>query len=295
LVPASPGTATRRRGNRGTDFEQLWKFRRIYEYVSGDHMWTGIDHLGEAQWPSKGSGAGVLDTCGFEKDGYYFCQSQWTDKPMVHVFPHWNWKGKEGDVIPVLCYTNCDSVELFVNGKSFGVQSYWFPRVGYWPRQEGGGRSTVPRTTSDLHLTWTVPYQPGTLKAVGTKDGKVVVTEEIATTGAPAAIALSVDRDVIAADRRDVTHFTVKILDAQGRVVPVADNEVAFAIQGEGKIIGVDSGNLASDEDYKGSRRKAFNGLCLAIVQSTAKPGRIQLTATSPGLKSSSVAITSKT
>jgi beta-galactosidase len=292
LVPATPGAASRRRSNRGTDFEQLWKFRRIYEYVSGDHMWTGIDHLGEAQWPSKGSGAGVLDTCAFAKDGYYFCQSQWTDKPMVHLFPHWNWKGKEGDVIPVLCYTNCDTVELFVNGKSFGVQGYWFPRVGYWPRQEGGGRSTVPRTTSDLHLTWTVPYQPGTLKAVGTKDGKVVVTEEIATTGTPAAIALSVDRDVIAADRRDVAHCTVKILDAQGRVVPVADNEVAFAIQGEGRIIGVDNGNLASDEDYKGNRRKAFNGLCLAMVQSTAKPGRIQLTAASPGLKSSSVTIT---
>ena len=106
--------------------------------MSGDHMWTGIDHLGEAQWPSKGSGAGVLDTCGFEKDGYYFCQSQWTDKPMIHVFPHWNWKGKEGEVIPVLCYTNCDSVELFVNGKSFGAQGYWFPRVGYWPQPEHG-------------------------------------------------------------------------------------------------------------------------------------------------------------
>ena len=102
------------------------------------------------------------------------------------------------------------------------------------------------------------------------------------------------DRDAIAADRRDVAHFTVKILDAQGRVVPTADNEVTFEMQGEGKIIGVDNGNLASHEDYKGSRRKAFNGLCLAIVQSTAKPGRIQMTATSPGLKPSSVAVTTK-
>jgi beta-galactosidase len=290
LVPPSSGAAPRRRGNRGTDFEQLWRFRRIYEYVSGDHMWTGIDHLGEAQWPSKGSAAGVLDTCGFPKDGYYFCQSQWTDKPMVHLFPHWNWKGREGEVIPVLCYTNCDTVELFVNGKSFGAQGYWFPRVGYWGQTVA--RTTVPRTTSDLHLTWTVPYQPGTLKVVGTKDGKVVVTEEIATTGEPAAIALSADRDAIAADRRDVAHFIVKILDAQGRVVPTAGNEVTFAVQGEGKIIGVDNGNLASDEDYKGNRRKAFNGLCLAIVQSTAKPGRIQITATSPGLKPASVTVT---
>jgi len=235
----------------------------------------------------------VLDTCGFEKTGYYFYQSQWTDKPMIHVFPHWNWKGKEGDVIPVLCYTNCDSVELFVNGKSFGEQGYWFPRVGYWPEQPGG-RASAPRTTSDLHLTWTVPYQPGTLRAVGRKGGKVVLETEVSTTGEPAAIELSVDRDTIAADRRDVAHFTVKILDAQGRVVPTADNKVDFEIQGEGKIIGLDNGNLASNEEFKGKSRKAFNGLCLAIMQSTAMAGRIQLTATSPGLKSSSVAITTK-
>ncbi|MGA2723556.1 MAG: sugar-binding domain-containing protein [Bryobacteraceae bacterium] len=293
LVPTSGGPAPRRRNDRGTSAEMLWRFRRTYEYVTGDHMWTGIDHLGEAQWPSKGSGAGVIDTCGFPKDGYYFYQSQWTDKPMIHVFPHWNWKGKEGDVIPVLCYTNCDSVELFVNGKSFGEQGYWFPRVGYWPEQPGG-RASAPRTTSDLHLTWTVPYQPGTLRAVGRKGGKVVLETEVSTTGEPAAIELSVDRDTIAADRRDVAHFTVKILDAQGRVVPTADNKVDFEIQGEGKIIGLDNGNLASNEEFKGKSRKAFNGLCLAIMQSTAMAGRIQLTATSPGLKSSSVAITTK-
>jgi beta-galactosidase len=139
-----------------------------------------------------------------------------------------------------------------------------------------------------------VPYRPGTLKAVGTKDGKVVSTYEVSTTGEPAAIELSVDRDVIAADRRDVAHFAVKILDAQGRVVPTADNLVAFEIQGEGKIIGVDNGNPVSHEDYKSNHRKAFNGLCLAIVQSTATAGRIQMTASSPGLKSSSVAITTK-
>jgi beta-galactosidase len=212
---------------------------------------------------------------------------------MLHLFPHWNWKGKEGDVIPVLCYTNCDTVELFVNGKSFGVQGYWFPRVGYWPPQREG-RSTTPRTTSDLHLTWTVPYEPGTLKAVGTKDGKVIAEVEVTTTGEPAAIELSVDRDAIAADRRDVAHVTVKILDAQGRIVPITDNNVAFEIQGEGRIIGLDNGNPDSHEDYKGKSTKAFHGLCLAIVQSTAKAGRIQLAATSPGLKSSSVAITTK-
>jgi beta-galactosidase len=139
-----------------------------------------------------------------------------------------------------------------------------------------------------------VPYQPGTLKAVGTKDGKVVAEVEVATTGEPAAIGLSVDRDTITADRRDVAHVTVQILDAQGRIVPVTDNEVAFEIQGEGRIIGVDNGNPDSHEGYKGKSTKAFHGLCLAVVQSTAQPGRIQLTATAPGLRSSSVAITTK-
>jgi len=210
---------------------------------------------------------------------------------MVHVFPHWNWKGKEGEVIPVLCYTNCDTVELFVNGKSFGVQGYFFPRVH---SDQHEGRARVTRTTSDLHLRWIVPYEPGTLRAVGTKDGKVVAEVEVATAGEPAEIGLSVDRDAIAADRRDVAHVTVRILDAQGRVVPVADNEVAFGIEGEGKLIGLDNGNPVSHEDFKGKSRKAFNGQCLAIVQSTAKAGRIQVTATSRGLKSSSVVITTK-
>jgi beta-galactosidase len=139
-----------------------------------------------------------------------------------------------------------------------------------------------------------VPYQPGTLKAVGTKAGKVVAEVEVVTVGEPAAIGLSVDRETISADRRDVAHVTVAILDAQGRVAPLANNEIAFEVQGEGKIVGVDSGNPLSHESFKASRRKAFNGLCLAIVQSTAKPGRIRITATSPGLKSSSVAVTTR-
>ncbi len=279
-------------GNRGVDVEQLWSFVRTYDYVSGDHMWTGIDYLGESGWPAKNSSSGVLDTCGFEKDGYYFYQSQWTDKPMIHLFPHWTWKGKEGEFIPVLCYTNCDTVELFLNGKSLGVQGYWFPRSGMENKYSNfPARARAARTTADLHLAWTVPYQPGTLKAVGAKDGKVVSEVEITTAGEPAAIGLSVDRNTIAADRRDVAHVTVQILDAQGRVVPDADGEVTFQIQGAGKIIGLDNGNPLSHEDFKSGHRKAFNGLCLAILQSTAKPGQIRLTATSPGLRSRSIAI----
>jgi beta-galactosidase len=296
LIPLAPEETQRRwPRHRGTNVEQLWRFVRIYDYVAGDFMWTGIDHLGESPWPAKNSSTGVIDTCGFTKDGYYFYQSQWTYKPMLHLFPHWNWPGKEGDFIPVLCYTNCDTVELFLNGKSVGVQGYWFPRSGMqerWPNFPA--RNLAPRTTSDLHLTWTVPYQPGTLKAVGVKGGEVVVTQEVNTTGEPAAVELSVDRQVIAADRRDVAHFIVRLLDPQDRLVPIADNEVAFEIQGEGRIIGVDNGNPFDHQNFKSNRRQAFNGLCLVIVQSTGNQGLIQLTATSPGLKPSSVTITSK-
>jgi beta-galactosidase len=280
---------------RRIDVEQLWKFVRTYDYVAGDFMWTGIDHIGEARWPNKGSSSGVIDTCGFKKDGFYFYQSQWTGKPMLHLFPHWNWKAREGQFIPVTCYTNCDTVELFVNGKSAGVKGYAFPRLGMEGRYGNyPPRARVPRTTADLHLSWDVPYEAGTLKAVGTKDGKVVVAVEISTTGEPAAIGLSVDRETIAADRRDVAHIAVRILDEQDRVVPTAGNEVAFEIQGEGRIIAVDNGDPASHEDYRASRRKAFNGWCLAIVQASAKPGQIRLTAASPGLKPASVTITSK-
>jgi beta-galactosidase len=271
---------------RDIDVEQLWKFVSTYDYVAGDFMWTGIDHLGEAFWPMKSSPAGVIDTCGFKKDGAFFYQSQWTKEPVLHIFPHWNWKGKEGQFVPVTCYTNCDTVELFLNGKSIGVKGYAFPRVGMegkWANYPA--RARVLRTTADLHLSWDVPYEPGTVKAVGTKDGKTVATVEVSTTGEPAAVDLSVDRDAISADRRDVAHFTVKIVDDQGSVVPLADNEVAFNVEGEGRLIGVDNGDPGSHEDYKSSRRRTFHGLCLAIVQSTGKPGPIRVTASSPSLK----------
>jgi beta-galactosidase len=272
--------------------EQLWKFVSTYDYVAGDFMWTGIDYLGESQWPSKNSSAGVLDTAGFKKDGFYFYQSQWTDKPVLHVFPHWNWKGKEGQIIPVTCFTNCDVVELFLNGKSFGVKGYAFPRPGMELRYGNmPARARIPQTTADLHLSWDVPYEPGTLKAVGTKGGKVVATVEIITAGEPAALGLSVDRNAIAADGRDVAHVTVEILDSTGYRAPEADNDVAFEIQGEGRIIGIDNGNPESHEAYQFDHRKAFNGLCLAIVRASGKPGKIRLIARAAGLNEASIEI----
>jgi beta-galactosidase len=272
--------------------EQLWKFVSTYDYVAGDFMWTGIDYLGESQWPSKNASSGVIDTAGFKKDGFYFYQSQWTKKPVLHVFPHWNWSGKEGQIIPVICFTNCDTVELFLNGKSFGVKGYAFPRPGMELRYGNyPARARFPQTTADLHLSWDVPYEPGVLKAVGTKDGNVVSTMEIVTAGEPAKIGLLADRNTIAADGRDVAHVTVQILDSKGKIVPTADNDIAFEIQGEGKIIGVDNGRPDSHESFQADRRKAFNGLCLAIVQAKSKPGKIRLTARADGLKDASIEI----
>jgi beta-galactosidase len=277
------------------DAELLWQFVSTYDYVSGDFMWTGIDYLGEAFWPMRISPSGVLDTCGFRKDGFFFYQSQWTAKPMIHLFPHWNWKGKEGQVIPVTCFTNCDTVELFLNGKSLGVKGYEFPRLGMQNIYgDFPARARVLRTTSDLHLSWDVPYEPGVLKAVGTKDGSIASTVEVATTGEPAAISLTADRDQIAADRRDVAHLVVEIRDARGRTVPTAANDITFALEGEGKVIGVDNGDPFSHEDFKAAHRRAFNGMCLAIVQSTANAGSVKITATSPGLTPASVTIETK-
>jgi len=254
-------------------------------------MWTGIDYLGETRWPHKNSSSGVIDMCGFAKDGYYFYQSQWTHEPMLHLFPHWNWPGREGQIIPVLCYTNCESVELFLNGKSYGTKSYAFPRPGMKGVEWAPEFNAIHPNTADLHLAWDVPYEPGTLRAVGTKGGQVVCVQEIVTAGAPAQVELACDRQAIAADGRDVVHITVRVLDDRGNVVPTAENPVSFDVQGEGALIGLDNGDPASHEDFRSSQRKAFHGLALAVVQSTPHPGRIQVTATSPGLRSATVTV----
>jgi beta-galactosidase len=283
-------------GNLDINVESLWKFVRTYDYVAGDFMWTGIDYLGEAFWPMKSSFAGVIDTCGFKKDGFYFYQSQWTEKPMLHFSPHWNWKGKEGKLIPVTCYTNCDTVELFLNGKSLGVKGYEFPRAGMegtWGNLPARARAL--KTTSDLHLAWDVPFEPGTLKAVAIKDGKVAATAEVATTGEPAIVSVSVDRNTIRRDRRDVAHVTVDIRDAEGIIVPTSNNQITFEVLGEGRLIGVDNGDPFSHEDYKSNKRNTFNGLCLAIIQSTARAGNISVTASSPGLRTGTVTIVAST
>jgi beta-galactosidase len=264
--------------------EQLWRVTSINDYVIGDFMWTGADYLGEARWPSKSSNSGVLDLCGFPKDGYYFYQSQWTNKPLVHLFPHWNWAGHEGEVVPVIAYTNCDSVELFLNGKSFGIKSVVFPQQGNSGGWNAFDHPFVAATTSDLHLSWDVPYEPGTLKAIGRKNGKII-TEEVRTTSKPAAIRLSADRNDIVANAYDIVNVKVEIVDENGLVVPDANDRIEFSVEGEGILIGTDNGNSNDRTMMKSKERNAFNGLALAVVQSTEVCGTIRVTATSANLK----------
>lgn len=249
---------------------ESWRMTKERDFFAGEFRWTGFDYLGESRgWPAKHFNAGVIDTCGFAKENYYFYQSQWTDEPMVHILPHWTWKGKEGTVIPVWAYTNCDTVELYLNGKSLGE-----------------------KTLGDkMNLSWDVEYTRGTLKAVGKRGGKVVSQDIVHTAGKPARAAVSSDRKNIRADGRDLFHLEVRIVDDKGRFVPTAVNEVTFDITGPGRIIGVDNGDSIDHASYQTNSRKAFAGMCLAIIQSTQEPGQIRVTAKSKGLRSSTVTV----
>ncbi len=271
---------------RMINVEQLWKFTALHDYVAGDFMWTGIDYLGETRWPFKNSASGVIDTCGFLKDGYHFYRSQWTREPMIYLAPHWNWPGQEGRAIPVICYTNCEKVELFLNGRSLGVQSYVFPRPGM------SGLGWAPEwhsphpTTADLHLLWQVPYEPGVLEAIGRNgQDEELCRFRVETTGAPAALAVTADRAELAADGCDVLHLTVQVVDAEGRLVPTADTRIHLNVQGHGRLIGVDNGDPADHDSFKAASRRAWCGLCLGIVQAASEPGEIHIMASAEGLQ----------
>lgn len=264
--------------------EQLWKFVSSHDYVIGDFMWTGIDYLGESRWPYKNNPAGVIDMCGFPKDGFYFYQSQWTKQPMIHLFPHWNWPGREGQVIPVLCYTNCDAVELFLNGKSFGEKRLEFPRQGTSGSWNGYDHPRVFPTTTDLHLSWDIPYEPGVLKAIGRRNSEVVTIDSVCTTGPAYKIQLKADKQVIKANNRDVVHLVAEIVDEKGFLVPGADNKLEIKVTGAGKVLGIGSGNAANLGSFQSTHCKAFNGLLLVIIQAIDKEGKITCKIESDGL-----------
>lgn len=281
-----------RRSNRGIinsnliDVEFRWRFTMAYDYVIGDFMWTGIDYYGESGWPSRGSSSGYLDNCGFKKDGYWFFKSIWSDEPVLHLLPHWNWAGHEGEIIQVACFTNLEEVELFVNGKSYGKKETEFPRRGVdvsWAQYGPGKRYA---TTADLHLTWDVEYQPGEIKVVGVRDGQTY-EEVIRTAGAPAQLRATVDRPSFRAAPGDVAHVTVEVLDADGNICPITDNLVKFKVSG-GRLVGVENGNMQDLGSVLASERKAFSGLCLGIVAAD-RPGAVSVTVESEGLAPSTV------
>jgi beta-galactosidase len=218
---------------------------------------------------------GILDTCGFPKDGYYYLKAWWTDEPELHQFPHWSWPGREGEAIEVRAHSNCDEVELFLNGTSLG-------------------RKAMPKNG---HLAWAVPYSPGTLLARGYREGREIATARVETTGAPALVTLEPDRDTIAADGSDVAICTVAVRDAEGRVVPTAGNLVQFSLEGPGRILGVGNGDpscLEPDtfvEAREPWTRSVFNGLAQIIVQSLEAPGEIVLTAEASDLAAARVTV----
>ena len=264
----------------GEQAEEWWKFYATREWEAGGFMWTGFDYRGEPTpygWPSVNSQFGVIDMCGFPKDTFYYYKSWWSAEAVLHLFPHWNFEGREGEEIPVWVHSNLDEVELFVNGKSLGSQKV--PHLG--------------------HLEWKVKYEPGVIEARGTKDGKLVLTGKRETTGPTVAIRLTADRTEIDADGEDVAILTVEALDKEGRPVPTAGNLIGFKVSGAGSLIGVGNGDPNCQESDKEPRRSLFSGLAQAIVQSTKRPGEIHIEAAKEGwdgpeLAGAKVVITTK-
>jgi beta-galactosidase len=226
--PARGFIAPAKNAPSGGNMELGWRYYAARPYLAGLFFWTGLDYRGEPEpygWPQVASQSGILDLCGHPKDSYYYLKAWWTDQPMVHLFPHWNWAGREGEPIDVWCYSNCARIELLLNGRSVGTKD--MPVNG--------------------HLEWPVPFQAGALEARGSRDGRVLATDRVETTGAPVRLVLAPNRATIRAGGRDAAVFTVSVLDAQSRPVPTADNLVTFTVGG-GRALGVGNGDPSSHE-----------------------------------------------
>lgn len=245
--------------------ERWWSFYDERPFLAGGFVWTGFDYRGEPtpfeRWPQHSSYFGVMDSCGFPKDNYWYYRAWWRDEPLLHLFPHWTWGGREGQPVAVWVHANCATVELLVNGDSLG-------------------RQTVTR---NRHLQWTVPYAPGWIEARGFDPaGRQILTQRRETAGKPASIALSSDRQRLAAGQVAVVRAAV--LDAQGREVPTADNQVRFRLAGDARLLGVGNGDPRSLEPDHADQRHAFNGLCAVLLQSK-NGGPIRMEAESAGLR----------
>ncbi|WP_324720314.1 beta-galactosidase GalB [Salinimicrobium sp. HB62] len=256
----------------GSTHEATWKVIKKKDFLSGFYIWTGFDYLGEPTpygWPSRSSYFGIVDLAGFPKDSYYMYKSEWTDEPVLHLLPHWNWE--EGQIVDVWAYyNNADEVELFLNGESMGTKS---------------------KQGDDLHVMWRFPFKKGILKAVSRKDGKVVLEKEVKTAGEPAKLSIQPDRSSIKADGQDLSFVTVDILDKEGALAPRANNVVNFQVSEGAEIVGVASGDPTSHESFKGTSHSALSGKVLVIIRAGKKAGPVTVTATADGLEQASTTI----
>lgn len=250
----------------GASIEETWQDCATRPFLAGTFLWTGFDYRGETfpyEWPAVITRYGLLDLCGFPKDAAWYYRAWWTDQPVLHLFPHWNWPADRVTPVDVWCYSNCAAVELFLNGVSLGRQPV--PHLG--------------------HVAWPVRYQPGQLEARGfDAAGKLMLTASRVTAGAPAGLTLTTSRQQLRADNEDVAVVNVAVVDSAGHLVPTATTEIPFTVSGPARIIGVGNGNPLSHEPDKADRRQAYAGLCQVLVQTTRQPGLITLRANAPTL-----------
>ena len=262
----------------GSSADKVFASLDRHPYVAGGFVWSGWDYLGEPTpyYGARSSYSGIIDLAGFKKDRFYLYQSRWRpDLPVAHILPHWNWPERVGKVTPVHVFTSGDEVELFLNGKSLGRKH---------------------KSVYEYRLRWDeVLYEPGILKAIAYKNGKKWAEDTVETTGNPARLEASADREIIQSDGKDLVFITVKVADDEGLPVPVADNLIMFAIKGPGEIIATDNGNPADFVPFSSHERNAFNGLALVIVRSIREiSGQIVITAESPELTGTRVIVVSQ-
>ena len=277
-------------GSENGKSPEAWMAVDTSKKIFGQFLWTGFDFMGEARsWPVRSSGAGILDLAGFPKPDYYVRQTLWTKKPVVYLVaskllegegersrriskPSWNWAA--GDSIKVNCITSAEEAELFLNGKSLGKK--------------------VKGDSAPQRLTWMVAYEPGELVVKGYTNGKEIGIHQLVTAGKPEVIAATADKKIFQPNRKEVAHIEIELKDKEGNLVYEASNEVTVNIEGPAVLLGFESGDLSSHEDYKSNKRKAYNGKLLAYLQSTGKPGVIQVTISAPELPSKTISLSSK-
>jgi beta-galactosidase len=250
----------------GSTHEETWRIIKNHDYLSGLFVWTGFDYLGEPTpypWPARSSYFCIVDLAGFPKDVYYLYQSEWTRKPVLHIFPHWNWSS--GQLIDVWAYyNNADEIELFLNGRSLGIKK---------------------KQDDQLHIMWRIPFEKGEVKAVSRKNGRKVLEKIIRTADKAARIELIADRKIINADGKDLSFITARVLDKNGNLVPDADHLLRFTVSGAGIIAATDNGYQADTSSFQSHERACWKGMALAIVRSSGKQGNITLRATADGLQ----------